>query len=121
MSSLPHRHNIYYLGERPHDQIPAYLRAFDACLMPYRLVPALLYANPIKLREYLAAGKPIVSTRIPEALHFGGLLSIADSADEFVPQLERCLSEDPSLPARRMESMRNQSWAARAAELAAVL
>jgi glycosyltransferase involved in cell wall biosynthesis len=118
---LPRRHNIHYLGERPYDQIPAYLRSFDACLMPYRLVTASFYTNPVKLREYLAAGKPVVSTRIPEALHFGELLYVADSADEFIPQLERCLSEDPSLPARRIASMRNQTWAARAAELAAVL
>jgi glycosyltransferase involved in cell wall biosynthesis len=119
--SLPRQPNIHYLGERPYDQIPAYLRAFDACLMPYRLVAASIYTNPVKLREYLAAGKPIVSTRIPEALHFGDLLYIADSADEFVLQIEQCLSEDPSLPARRMSSMRSQTWAARAAELAAVL
>ena len=118
---LPRRANIHYLGERPHDEIPAYLRAFDVCLMPYRVVPALTYANPVKLREYLAAGKPIVSARVPEALQFGSLLQIADSADEFVLKIERCLSEDPSLVARRMASVRNQTWASRAAELAAVL
>lgn len=119
--SLPHRPNIHYLGERPHEQIPAYLRAFDACLMPYRLVPASIYTNPVKLREYLAAGKPVVSTRIPEALQFEELLYIADSAEEFIPQIERCLAEDPSLSARRQASMRNQTWAVRASELAAVL
>ncbi len=121
VSSLPRRRNIYYIGERPHHELPAYLRAFDVCLMPYRLVPALFYANPVKLREYLAAGKPIVSTRVPEALQFGELLQIANSSDEFVPKIERCLSEDPSLTAQRMASVRNQTWAARAAELAAVL
>lgn len=119
--SLPRQPNIHYLGARPYDRIPAYLRSFDACLMPYRLVAASIYTNPVKLREYLAAGKPIVSTRIPEALNFGDLLYLADSASEFVLQLERCLSEDPSLPARRRASMRSQTWAARAAELAAVL
>lgn len=119
--SLPNRSNVHYLGERPHDQIPAYLRALDVCLMPYRLLPALTYANPVKLREYLAAGKPIVSTRVPEALQFGELVQIADSSEEFILKIERCLTEAPSLRARRMASVRNQTWASRAAELAAVL
>jgi glycosyltransferase involved in cell wall biosynthesis len=118
---LPRRPNLHYLGERPYAEIPGYLRGLDVCLMPYRRVPTATYMNPVKLREYLAAGKPIVSTPLPEVVQFGGLVEVAADGDEFVARIARCLAEDPALPARRMASVRDHTWASRAAELAEVL
>lgn len=118
---LPERRNIHYLGERAYEQIPGYLRGIDVCLMPYRQVETSTYMNPVKLREYLAAGKPIVSTPLPEVVQFDGLVEIAADGDEFVAKIARCLSEDPSLPQRRMASVRHQTWTSRAAELATML
>ena len=77
--------------------------------------------NPLKLREYLAAGKPVVSTPLPEVLQFGELVRAADSAADFVREIEHCLVDDPALSARRMSSVRSETWAARAADLAEVL
>ncbi len=118
---LPRRHNIHYLGERAYHEIPDYLRAFDVCLMPYRLVATSIYMNPVKLREYLAAGKPIVSTPLPEIFQFGELVEVAACGDEFVSKIEKCLAEDPSLSQRRRASVRHHTWASRADELAAIL
>jgi glycosyltransferase involved in cell wall biosynthesis len=120
-TSLPQRPNIYYLGERPYRDLPGYLRGFDACLIPYKQLPRVTYMNPVKLREYLASGKPIVSTPLPEVAKFGELVRIAESGDEFVVEIERCLAEDGSLRARRMASVRDQTWTSRAAEFAALL
>lgn len=120
-SRLPRRHNIHYLGERPYAAIPAYLRGFDVCLMPYRLVPMLMYSNPIKLREYLAAGKPIVSTPVPEVAQFRELVQVAGTGKEFVSAIERCLWEKPALKLRRRERVAADTWACRATQLAEVL
>jgi glycosyltransferase involved in cell wall biosynthesis len=113
--------NVHLLGQKPYASLPGYCRGFDVAIIPFRQNELTMRANPIKLREYLAAGKPIVSTPLPEVLQFGELAQAAECANEFVRKIEHCLSEDPSLPARRMASVRHQSWAARATELAAVL
>jgi glycosyltransferase involved in cell wall biosynthesis len=118
--ALPQRHNLHYLGERPYNEIPHYLRGFDVCIIPYRISSGS-YVNPVKFREYLAAGKPIVATPLPEVLQFEELVQIAVTGDEFVERIKQCLSEDPALPERRMASMRGQAWPSRAAELAAIL
>jgi glycosyltransferase involved in cell wall biosynthesis len=117
---LPQRHNLHYLGERTYDEIPGYLRGFDVCLIPYRTASGI-YANPVKFREYQAAGKPIVATLLPEVLQFGELVRITVTGDEFVDRIEQCLSEDPSFAERRIASMRGQAWPSRAAELAHIL
>lgn len=113
--------NVHLLGPRPYASLPGYCRGFDVAIIPFVRNDLTERANPIKLREYLAAGKPIVSTPLPEALRFGELVHAAGSADEFVREIEHGLVDDPALAARRMSSVRNQTWAARAAELAEVL
>jgi glycosyltransferase involved in cell wall biosynthesis len=113
--------NVHLLGPRPYASLPGYCRGFDVAIIPFVKNDLTERANPIKLREYLAAGKPIVSTPLPEVLQFGDLVRVASSADEFVREIEHCRRDDPALSARRMSSVRDQTWAARAAELAEVL
>jgi len=117
----PQRPNIHYLGARSHAALPGFVRAFDVCLIPYRLIPTTIYMNPVKLREYLAAGKPVVSTPLPEVLPYREVVQIAATGEEFVSKIEASLREDESLRQRRIDLMRNESWAARAAELADLL
>jgi len=119
--ALPARPNIHYLGERPYADIPRYLKGFDVCLIPYRLVPRTLFANPVKLREYLATGKPIVSTPLPEVLAFGDLVEVASTASEFLVKIEVCLARQDAPSARRMAAVRDETWASRAADLRALL
>jgi len=63
--------NIHLLGRRPYSELPRYLAGFDCCLIPFRASPLTAAVSPVKLYEYLAAGKPVVSTPLPSVLPFG--------------------------------------------------
>ena len=80
----PLRHpRIRLLGLRPPTSMPAYFAAFDCCLIPFiqdRLTEAV---NPIKLREYLAAGRPVVATPLPEVAAYGDVVALAGTPEEF--------------------------------------
>jgi glycosyltransferase involved in cell wall biosynthesis len=69
-SALPDA-NIHVLGRRPYSELPRYLAGFDCCLIPFRATPLTAAVSPVKLYEYLAAGKPVVSTPLPSVLAFG--------------------------------------------------
>ena len=84
----PKRPNIRYLGRRPYETLPAYGKAFTAAIIPYRLTQQVLHANPIKLREYLAMGRPIVSVSTPEIDKFADVVAIAKSREEFLAHLD---------------------------------
>jgi glycosyltransferase involved in cell wall biosynthesis len=90
-AEAPRRPNIVYLGRRPYETLPAYGKAFDAALIPYRLTPQVLHANPIKLREYLAMGKPIVSVSTPEIDRFAAHVRIGRDREEILAHLDAAL------------------------------
>lgn len=82
---LPEQANIHWLGQRKYNELPAYLKAFDVCMMPFALNEATEYINPTKTLEYMAASKPIVSTAIGDVIrNFQPFVSIAYSPEEFV-------------------------------------
>ena len=82
---LPISENIHWLGQRPYGDLPRYLKAFDVCLMPFALNEATEYINPTKTLEYMAAGKPIVSTPVADVVHnFTPIVQIAKSGQAFV-------------------------------------
>lgn len=83
--------NFVILGERPYERIAAYLVRFDVCLIPYRLNEFTDAVNPGKLLEYLAVGRPVVSTPLREVLPFSSLVRIARSQDEFLVAIEETL------------------------------
>lgn len=91
-SEVPRRPNIHYLGRRPYELLPAYGKGFDAAIIPYRLTQQVLHANPIKLREYLAMGKPIVSVSTPEIDRFAAHVRIATSRDAFLAELDAAIT-----------------------------
>jgi glycosyltransferase involved in cell wall biosynthesis len=95
---VPRRPNLVYLGRRPYETLPAYGKAFSAALIPYRLTPQVLHANPIKLREYLAMGRPIVSVSTPEIDRFAAHVRIGRSRDELLAHLDAAVAEglDPA-------------------------
>jgi glycosyltransferase involved in cell wall biosynthesis len=84
----PKRPNLLYLGARPYETLPAYGKAFAAAIIPYHLTPQVLHANPIKLREYLAMGKPIVSVSTPEIDKFAAHVRIGRGRDEMLSHLD---------------------------------
>ena len=96
-SDLPRRANIHYLGGKTYQELPAYLAGWDVALMPFALNESTKYISPTKTPEYLAAGKPVVSTAIRDVVRpYGdlGLVHIAETAQEFVAACERALQEN---------------------------
>ena len=89
--SLPKRSNIHYLGPKEYQDLPAYLSGWNVALLPFLLNDATKYISPTKTPEYLAAGKPVVSTAIRDVVNpYGvkGLVKIAYNASEFVSAVE---------------------------------
>jgi glycosyltransferase involved in cell wall biosynthesis len=111
--------NVHVLGRRPNRELPAYCRAFDVGLIPYRHSEQLRYRNPMKLREYLAAGLPVVGTLVPELRRYEELgCAMADGVDAFERAVAGALEGDsPELRRRRSEAMTAEGWAARAAAI----
>ena len=105
--------NVHFLGEKPYNVLPGYLTWFDVSLIPY-CVDDLTYNNPLKLFDYLAIGKPIVSTAIPGVKGFEELITIAGNQDEFIGQVEWVLkNDDPDMVERRKEAAKLHTWDAR--------
>ena len=112
---LPRRPNVHFLGKRAYDQLPAYGKQFDAAIIPYHLTRQVMHANPIKLREYLAIGKPIVSVSTPEIDKYADVVSVARSREEFLAGLGAALARPASAEEinRRMGRVASESWDAR--------
>ncbi len=114
--------NVHVLGGRPYEQLPAYCKGFAVGMIPYRVSDQLPYRNPLKLREYLSAGLPVVCTAVPEAHHYDQWCWIASDADGFVSALEAATDGDsPELRRERSRAMENESWQARVAELSRIV
>ena len=91
-AQVPTRKNILFLGARPYEQLPEYGRRFDVSIIPYRFTQQVHHANPIKLREYLAMEKPIVSVPTPEIEKFADVVRIATTADEWETAIHAALA-----------------------------
>jgi glycosyltransferase involved in cell wall biosynthesis len=102
--------NVHLLGRKDYQELPRYLKAFDVCINPYILDGVAEGCSPLKLYEYLATGKPIVSVDMPEARKFDGLVRIARSTEEFVLHIESALQEDKSLIRERIKESEKHSW-----------
>jgi glycosyltransferase involved in cell wall biosynthesis len=108
---LPALPNLHFLGGRDLQDLPSYVKGFDVCMIPYKLVDRTIYANPLKLRQYLASGKPVVSTPLPEVMKYGGLVKIGKDRDEYVRHIEFLLEHDtPECSRTRMDAVRGESW-----------
>jgi UDP-galactopyranose mutase len=93
-ADLPKRPNIHYLGSKTYAQLPGYLSGWDVALMPFAMNESTQFISPTKTPEYLAGGKPVVSTPIKDVVrHYGHIqgVLIADNAEDFVAQCERAL------------------------------
>jgi glycosyltransferase involved in cell wall biosynthesis len=96
--SLPRRPNIHWLGGKKYEDLPAYLGGWDVAFMPFALNQSTKFISPTKTLEYLAAGRPVVSTAIRDVVRpYGerGLVRIADK-ETFVRELDGALTEDPA-------------------------
>src|SRR5207237_7211625 len=111
-ASLPQRSNIHWLGQRDYQVLPGYVKRFDVCLMPFALNEATRYINPTKTLEYMAAGKPVVSTAVPDVVrNFGDVVRVANGMDSFVEEVLEAVSlPDPARIAAGLERARGATW-----------
>ncbi len=113
-SVLEQYRNIHFLGQRDYKTLPGYCKGFDVGLIPFAVTPLTLNVNPIKLREYLAAGLPVVSTKLPEMLQYNQVVHLAESPEEFVLATEKALYEKgETWIKRRQTAVKGETWQAR--------
>lgn len=109
------RQNIHYLGPRKLQELPAYLAAFDVCLVPFRRGALSAAVDPIKIYEYLAGGKPVVAANLPEVRGRPGVWC-TEGEQQFVEAIEEALDSPPDGEALRAFAREN-SWEQRARQL----
>lgn len=114
VASLEALDNVYFLGARPYEQLVFYLRGFDVCVLPHIISPLTRSMNPIKLYDYLATGKPIVSTPVAGMARFADVVRVADGSGAFVVALEAALGENGALTAQRLAYAWANTWQIRA-------
>lgn len=119
-ATLPAAPNLHYLGGKPYAELPAYVAGWDACLLPFARNDATQYISPTKTLEYMAAGKPIVSTPIRDVAEpYSEVVYLGEDAITFVAACEQSLSiceqEQSALRARMNQVLFHTSWDATAA------
>jgi len=106
--------NVRVIGRRPYEKLPRYLKRFDVCLNPYKNDAVAESASPLKLYEYLASGKPVVSSDMPEARRFSSVVAIARNTDEFIANIEEALRGcHADRSKQQYEIARENSWSHR--------
>jgi len=121
-AALPRRANLHWLGQQPYPLLPQLVSGWDVCLMPFALNESTEFISPTKTLEYLAAGKPVVSTPIHDVrVMFGDIVAIAATADEFIAACRAALAESPAQASERAERghaiVAEHSWDAAAATI----
>jgi UDP-galactopyranose mutase len=119
-ASLPQGDNIHYLGGKHYNELPQYLGGWDVALLPFALNESTRFISPTKTPEYLAAGKPVVSTPIQDVIRgYGneGLVAIAETAGEFIAAIDNALQPQPeswraAVAARLATGSWDRTWAA---------
>jgi glycosyltransferase involved in cell wall biosynthesis len=103
--------NIHLLGQKTYQQLPMYAKGFDVAILPFAINELTLAANPLKLREYVAAGLPVVSSAIPEAEKLSNVLRIGRDKADFLNQIQKILDSGITGPQLSIsKQMDNESW-----------
>lgn len=106
--------NVHLFGHQSYAALPNWLHRFDVCIIPFKINTVTQATDPVKFYEYIAAGKPVVATRMPELAPYRQVIYLAGNADEFVLLLDEASREtDPQLSEQRRALARENSWTAR--------
>ena len=111
--------NIHFLGRKPYAKLPAYCKGFDVALNPFAINDLTLAANPLKVREYIAAGLPVVSTDIPEVRVLDDCLVGIDH-DDFIAKIDHALV-NPKPRHEVSDAIAHESWETKIEELREIL
>ena len=119
ISTLTALANVTFLGERPHQQLPSYCQHWTASLLPFVNNAQIQACNPLKLKEYLAAGRPIISTHFAAMTPYRGLVQIADNSDAMVEALNASeqLQTLKYFPNAMRSKVASKSWFSRAQQV----
>jgi glycosyltransferase involved in cell wall biosynthesis len=118
LSAIKGLPNVHLLGQKRHDELPAYCKGFDVGMIPYRIDERMAFVNPLKLREYLSAGVPVVSTPVPEVVRYSHMCRIAATPEAFVAAVDAALAEaTPAARRARSDAMTKETWSARVADV----
>lgn len=114
VSQLPERENIFYLGEKNYNILPYYLQYFDVCIIPFKITPMTEGCDPIKLYEYMSAGKAVVSTNLPEVKRYDEIY-VANNKEEFANMLTYAINDvNDNKRKMLMKIAKSNSWEKRA-------
>ena len=114
--------NVHFLGTQEFEELPSFLKGFDAAIMPYQTGMIAQAVNPDKMYQYMAAGVPVVSTPIPEVFPFSEVIELASDSDGFIRALETCLFQDNRARiARQIAIARGETWDKRVGRQLAVI
>lgn len=111
--------NVHFLGRKPYTELPAYCKGFDVALNPFEISELTLAANPLKVREYLAAGLQVVSTDIPEVRILKDCL-VGENHDDFIAKIEFALN-NPKSKSDISDNIKHESWDAKVDELREIM
>jgi hypothetical protein len=122
LSKIRREPNVIHIEQLAHNDLPRYAAAFDVGVIPFLLNDFNYSCNPIKLKEYLALGFPIVAPRLPAFEKLEGLIRLADDQDEFLAQLDLALAESGAeTTVKRRDRVKHDSWDVRAIRAAKLL
>jgi glycosyltransferase involved in cell wall biosynthesis len=113
--------NVYLFGKRDYSALPAYCKGFSVAMLPFAHNPLTIAANPLKLREYLAAGLPVVATAIPEAQRLQGLVRVAQSSCDFLEQIEAALRNGAGPRPSISQTMESETWDAKVDQICRIV
>jgi glycosyltransferase involved in cell wall biosynthesis len=121
VSSLRGLANVHLLGPKPYSTLPSYCAGIDVAILPFVINELTLASNPLKLREYLAAGLPVVTTNIPEARRLGEYVRICTEYDEFLSHIETHIAQGGGPQAAISDAMAGETWDAKVEEMSSLI
>jgi len=111
ISWLEKSNNVFLLGEKPYELLPCYLRHFDTCIIPFKKTPLTEATNPVKLFEFLSAGKSVVATDLHELRYYQEYVRLVSTVDEWLRAIELALEDYlPVQVTKRMRFARQNTW-----------
>jgi len=113
--------NVRLIGTKTKSELPPFIQRMDVCLIPYRVSPFTEVILPLKIFEYLAMGKPVVSTLLPELEPYASAIHLAKNQDEFIAATRKALNDEGSQGGKARELVRPATWESRIERISAAI
>jgi glycosyltransferase involved in cell wall biosynthesis len=114
--------NVYFLGQKKYEEIPHYGKVFDVAIMPWNRNKWIEFCNPVKTKEYLALGRPIVSMHYPEIEPYSDIVFVAKDYDEFVSMIRQAQAvNDQQTRLEQKKRVQNETWDSKVEQIKAVI